>query len=424
MIPGYGPAGAFLAFHDFLAETYPRVHRALDREVVGGLSLLYTWRGTDRTAGPILLTAHQDVVPVSEETLEDWTHPPFAGAVAEGYIWGRGSMDCKGILIAILEAAEGLLARGWQPRRSILLAFGHDEEVGGHQGAARLAALLRSRGVQAEFVLDEGGFVVDASLLGLSRPVAAVGIAEKGYLSLSLSVEAEGGHSSMPPAHTAIGTLARAIQRLESSPFPARLERTGRLVFEHLRPELSLPLKAALAGSRLLEGPLKLLLQRFEATNALIRTTQAATIIQGGVRENVLPQHAAAVVNLRLLPGDSIAYAVDRVKKVVNDPRVTVEVRGRASEASPVSDLQAEGFRTLKRTIREVFPGALTAPLLLPGMSDARHYSGISTCMLRFGPQRVNREDRKRAHGTNERVSVENYREFVDFYARLLRNAQ
>jgi carboxypeptidase PM20D1 len=212
----------FRELHRFLEESFPQVHHSLKREVIEEYSLLYTWQGTDASLAPALFAGHIDVVPVESGTETEWQYPPFEGCVEEGYIWGRGALDDKVAVLGLLEAAEALLARGFQPHRTIYLAFGHDEEVGGTYGAKRIAALLQQRGVRLEFALDEGLAVTEGIIPKVSKPVAMVGIAEKGYLCLELSAESRGGHSSMPPSETAIGILSAAITRLERHPMPPR----------------------------------------------------------------------------------------------------------------------------------------------------------------------------------------------------------
>jgi len=191
---------AFVAFHTYLEKTFPQVYAKLDHETVGANNLLFTWRGTDPSLKPILLLGHQDVVPIEEGTENNWTHPPFSGQIADGFIWGRGTLDDKMTVIAVLESVDLLLAKGFQPKRNVILAFGQDEEVGGLEGAEKIAQLLRSRGVQAEFVTDEGGFLSLGMMPGVRAPVAMIGTSEKGYLSLELTVETAGGHSSVPPS--------------------------------------------------------------------------------------------------------------------------------------------------------------------------------------------------------------------------------
>ena len=310
----------------------------------------------------MLLLAHQDVVPVAAGEETGWTHPPFAGVVADGHVWGRGALDDKASLVAILEAVERLAASGRAPRRAILLAFGHDEEVGGERGAARIAERLAERGVAPEFVLDEGMAVLADGVPGVRGLVALVGIAEKGSVTLDLEVEAEGGHSSMPPRQTAIGILAAAVARLEASPMPARLAGPARLMLEGLAPEMGFGSRLAVANLWLFRRPLERRLAASPAGNALLRTTTAATLVEGGVKENVLPRSARAAVNFRLLPGDSIRSVIEHARRAIADPRVAVKVRGGfAAEASPVAPVETAGFEAIRRSIAEVFPGAAVA---------------------------------------------------------------
>ncbi len=412
----------FEAFVDFLSETYPLVHEKLKREVISDYSLFYTWEGSDPGMKPALLTAHMDVVPIAEGTLDDWTQPPFDGVVADGYIWGRGTMDCKVFLIGILEAAEELLSKGYSPVRTICFGFGQDEEVGGWSGAKTIAETLKERGMEFEYVLDEGGFLLEAGEIGIKKALATVGIAEKGYLALELKTETEGGHSSMPPRTTAIGIIARAINRLERHPFPSRIETTTQRMIENLKPELPLPLNL-IAGSKMMRGLMKLAFKMNTATNAMIHTTVASTIMEAGSKENVLPQEARAVINIRLLPGDSSDYAVARVKKIIRDKRIKVSVLGNRSEASIVSRLDSKGYGIVRGTIEEVFAGSVIVPLMTVGMSDARHYTIVCDSVYRFCPLRIRKEDQSRVHGTDERIGVGNFAEVISFYRKVIENS-
>ncbi len=413
----------FKAFHTFLENAYPLVHSRLEKEIVGEASLLYAWRGANRTARPLVLAAHMDVVPVEPGTVADWTHPPFDGAVADGCIWGRGTMDCKGTLIAILEAVESLLSGGYEPERTVLLAFGDDEELGGSGGAARIGELLESRGVNPELVVDEGGALVDLGIPLFKRPVAAIGIAEKGYLTLELEARAEGGHSSMPPRHTAIGLLARAITRLESHPFPPRVGEIPVMTLDRLMPELPLYLRIALGNTRLASVLMKAASRWFAPLSAMVRTTTAATMIHGGTKDNVLPQEARATINLRLLPGETSESALSRVRKVIDDRRVSVKISGLAENPTRTSDLGRPGFRILERTITESFPEAVILPYLVVGMTDSRHYGRVSDSVFRFCPVRGGKEEQDLPHGTDERIKLDNFIEFIEFYVRLIENS-
>jgi carboxypeptidase PM20D1 len=408
----------------YLDQSFPRVHAALSREVVNGYSLLYTWRGTDPALAPVLLLSHLDVVPPETAGGRGWTVPPFSGRIAGGWIWGRGALDDKMGVVGALEAAELLLARGYRPRRTVLLAFGHDEEVGGHRGAAAIAELLRRRGVKPELVLDEGGLIGERLVPGLAAPVALIGTAEKGYLSLELAVRAPGGHSSMPPPHTAIGILAAALARLESHPMRARIAGATAESYAFLGPELPFGPRVFLGNLWLFEPLAVRVLEASPASNATLRTTTAVTIIQAGVKDNVLPPEARAVVNFRILPGDSIAAVEAHVRRTIADRRVQVSRYGTtATEPSAESPTAAPGFQLLARTVREVAPGVVVAPNLLSGATDSRHYATVLGVLpYRFVPMRLGAADLARIHGTDERLGVANFAEIVRFYAQLLRN--
>jgi carboxypeptidase PM20D1 len=413
---------AFLGLHEYLQRSFPRVHSALTREAVAEHSLLYTWKGRNPSLTPILLMSHQDVVPVEPGTEKDWTHPPFSGLIDGGFVWGRGALDDKVSVLAILEAAETLLARGFQPQRTVYFAFGHDEEVSGVKGAAALAALLERRGVRPELILDEGGIIAEGMVPGVARPVALISTAEKGYVSVELVAEDAGGHSSMPPRHGAIGKVAAAIEKLEDHPMPARIDGATKRSFEYLAPEMPFGPRLVLSNLWLFNHFAQ---QRFASDppgNARIRTTAAATIFEAGVKENVLPHRARAVINFRILPGDTIADVLRHVRETVG-PGIRVSPTGVArAEPSLESDTGAPGFALLQRTLAETFPGVLVSPNLLSGGTDTKHYARLSRNVYRFLPIRMKEEDLGRLHGTNERVGVENYGEAVRFYAQLLRN--
>lgn len=432
---------AFWRFQSLLEEMFPRLHAALKRETICELSLLYTWEGTDPALKPILLTSHQDVVPVEEGTEALWEHPPFSGDIAEGFIWGRGTMDIKSGVIGIMEAVEWLLEQGYQPQRTVYLAFGHDEEVLG-VGAPHIAAALAARGVELEYVLDEGGSVVEGMISGVQHPVALIGVTEKGYMTLELSVEIEGGHSSMPKQPTAIGLLSRAVKKLEENPLPVNLT-SAMPLFTHLGAYLPFGMRLIFANLWLFAPLVRRQLAANYRTNAAIRTTTAVTLFHSGMKENVLPRSGVVTVNFRLLPGDTVEGVVERVKRIIDDDRVQVRVvQHHGVESLPkiagqaplvgayASPATADGvaasaasapFQTLAETIQQVFPGAVTAPFLVLGGTDARHYSPLSPCVFRFSPFHVTQADMARVHGLNERLSVENMQRCVQFFVQLIR---
>jgi carboxypeptidase PM20D1 len=420
--PAQLPAAEFERFHRYLEASFPRLHGALRRELVAGHSLLYTWPGRRPELAPLLLLAHQDVVPVEPGTEERWTHPPFEGRVADGFVWGRGAIDDKGALFAVCEAVEWLIAHGFEPERTLLLAFGHDEEVGG-TGAATTAETLAQRGIRPELVLDEGLAVVEGVVPGLERPLALIGVAEKGYVTVTLTVDTPGGHSSTPPPHTAVGTLATAIHRLERAPMPAGIRGPTADFFAYLAPELPFSYRIPFANVWLFGGVLERALARSRAVNANLRTTTAVTMIQGSVKENVLPARARAGVNFRILPGDTSQDVLEHVRRAIDDPAVELAFAEPPREASPVSPIDGTGFALLQRTIAEVFPDAIVAPGLVLGGTDARNYTSVSEQVFRFNPFVFSTDDLNRAHGTDERMAVAHYVRGVRWFVRLIENA-
>jgi len=419
-------AAEFDKLHAHLQASFPRLHAALKREDIGNShALLYTWQGSDPKAAPVMWMAHQDVVPIAPGTEGKWEVPPFAGQVRDGYIWGRGAWDNKGNLMSQMEAIELLLASGFQPRQTVYLVAGADEEVGGRRGAMEIAALLKSRGVALDFVLDEGLLVTQGVLPGLNAPAALIGVAEKGYASYLLSVNATPGHSSMPPANSAIGMLSGALARLEGEQMPAAIRGVAQDMFDTLAPEMSGVNRVLLSNLWLFRPLVQAQLEKSPSSNAMLRTTTALTIVQAGNKENVLPGRAEAVVNFRLLPGDGLEEVHDHVRHAVNDERVAIEPRDKDknNEASPVSPTDGAAYRMLARTVREAWPDVIVAPGLMIAATDSRHYAGITDNIFRFSPVRANSDDLKRFHGTNERLSIDGYADMIRFYRRLIENS-
>lgn len=422
--PNAFDAEPFQGLHAHLEAAFPRVHAQLRRETVGTHSLLYTWVGTDPALKPILLVGHQDVVPVEPATEQSWQQPPFGGRIADGFIWGRGAIDNKSSVVGTLEAVEMLLASGFRPTRTVYLAYGHDEETGGTAGARAIARLLAERGVRLDMVVDEGGVIGDGVLPGISAPVALVGIAEKGFLTVELRTRVAGGHSSLPPRQTAIGIVGAAVARLEEHQMPARLEGPTRQLFESIAPSFAFAERAVFANLWLTRGLLMRALEGRPTTNAMVRTTTAPTILQAGTKDNVLPTQARAVINFRIHPGDSTAMVLEHVRRVVDDPRVDIKVVGRFSaEPSAVSSTESDSFRTLQRTIRSVNRDAIVAPFLVVVATDSRYFSPLSDSVFRFLPLRLAAADLDRMHGTNERIAIREYERAIRTYRQLILNA-
>lgn len=406
-------SAAFLGFHRFLAETFPLTHASLTLEKISDYSLLYKWEGSDSSKKPIILMSHQDVVPVDVPTLGDWEAAPFEGKITDSHIIGRGTLDDKGTLIALLEAVEKLLSESYVPSRTVYLAFGHDEEVGGANGAVKIAAYLKEKGVQAAMTLDEGGFIAENMISGVDKPIAMVNLAEKGFASFRLIVETNGGHSSAPPRENTIGILAQAIVDLENNQRPYKLVKPIDDQLEYLGAELPFLTKLAFANPWLFKKPI------LESLNA--HTTTAPTIIDGGVKNNVIPTVAEATVNFRILPGETIESVKAHIENIVSE-KVRVEPVGHLTDPSPVSTVESEAFQILSKTIRNQNPDAVVVPGLLGGGTDSRNFYEISDEVYRFYPTRITPESMTRFHGIDEKIGKDNYKEIIEFSYHLIKN--
>jgi carboxypeptidase PM20D1 len=413
--------GAMIAMHEFIAGTYPRVAEHCTREIINDQSLLYTWQGSEPSASPVVLMAHMDVVPVEPGTRGDWTVDPFSGAIVDDHLWGRGSLDDKGPLVAILEAVEHLLAEDFAPERTVYLVFGHDEEIGGAEGAQHVARILDERGVRPWFVLDEGGGVVDDIPMMSELPVALVKTAEKGWLSVTLTATGEGGHSSVPPATTAAGTLARALVALESNPMPARVRVLEDFVAA-VAPRMDPKVRALLTNLRVTGPAVAKLLGAKPTTDALIRTTTAITMLSAGVKDNVLPQEATAVVNFRILPGDTVDGVLDHIREVVG-PDIGIAVYGDQSWGPlAYSSIGSAAGKAVSAAVAETFPEAVVAPWTLTGATDSRYFASTAGDIYGFGPFTLD-AGLSGIHGTDERVRISDAERAVSFYCRLIRRA-
>ncbi|HOX33287.1 MAG TPA: M20/M25/M40 family metallo-hydrolase [Spirochaetales bacterium] len=422
----YDPAledpSAFEALAAELPRLFPRVHAAIGLERVGDRALLYTWKGEEAALKPVLLNAHFDVVPA--EDAAEWRHQPFSGDLAEGCVWGRGTQDIKLTMASILHAAERLLAAGFKPRRTLYFAFGGDEEVGGLRGAAAIGELLARRGVRASFVLDEGGPVADGLFAFADRPVALVGVAEKGYVDVALEAAGSGGHASMPPRRTAAGSLARAVAAVEARRGPARICRSVRALLQGVSRYSGFAYRLLFRNLWLTAPLVKAAFSASGSTNSLIRTTAAPTMLQGSPKENVLADKARAILNVRILPGDSSAAVLGRLSRAAARFGATALAAHPAAvvEPSPESPAEHEGYRAIRSALGASFPEAGCAPFLLSGGTDTKHYLKVAEAVYRFTPLRQTSADLAGIHGRDERVEVGNLRRCALFYAALMRS--
>ena len=412
---------AFTSFREYLFSTYPTVHQLITPLVFNEFSLLYKWEGINPDLKPVVLMAHMDVVPAGD--LDLWKKDPFSGEIEGDYIWGRGTLDDKGSLIQIMEAVEKLISEGFRPARTYYLAFGHDEELSGLLGAGSIASYLSGQGVDAEFVADEGMAVTIGMVPMMSQPVALIGTSEKGYLSVKLSAQMDGGHSSTPEPENAMTVIARAVTRLNNKQFKPRISEPVNDFIRYVGPEMPFYARAIFANKWLFKPLLLKIYTGSSSGNALVRTTTAPTIITAGVKDNVIPTTASAVVNFRILAGETTDGVLGHIRETVSDERVIVEALPGLKEPAPVSPTDTYGFRVIHKTIRQVYPEAVVAPTMMLASSDSRHYTEVSNNIYRFAPIIVSSEDMARIHGVDERVRTDDFLKGITYYYYLIRNS-
>jgi carboxypeptidase PM20D1 len=408
---------AFERFRQRLTELYPQTHRVLDREVLGDGALLYRWSsGTDLP--PMVLMAHYDVVPVAGQ---DWSRDPFSGLIEDGVVHGRGAIDDKGALVAILEAVESLVAAGVTPARDVYLSFGNDEEVAG-VGAQLAVETLTARGVRPWAVLDEGGAVVSGVFPGVPGQTAVVGLAEKGLLDVELITTDPGGHASAPARGGAPARLARAILRIEANPFPARLHDVVLGMVDALGRHAPVGYRTLFAHAAYLRPGLAVVLSRASReANALVRTTVAITQLEGSKARNVLATRARAHANIRIALGETVQSTVHRLRRVIDDPSVDLRVVS-GNDPSPVSRADNEAFALVSAAVRSVYPDAAVAPYVMVQASDARHFSQVCDSVYRFMPFDLTRDELAALHAADERLSVAALHRGAGFYRHLIRH--
>ncbi|MEP1448436.1 MAG: M20 family peptidase [Paraglaciecola sp.] len=408
---------AFEAFHQHLKQSFPLVHQKTKLIEFKDFSMVFHLKGQNSQLKPALFMGHMDVVPVDEQTKDQWQQPPFSGNIVDGVIWGRGAIDDKVSVLALMESLEWYLRQNNIPQRDIYFSFGHDEETGG-EGAIAIAKYFAEQNIQFEFILDEGGVITDGVIPGPTQPVALVGVAEKGFVNFRLTVKGEGGHSSQPPAHTAAGILASAIVNVENNPFDARTEFFN-LMFDNIGYSMPISQRLPLANLWLLEPVVLSTLLESPTSAASVRTTTAVTMLQGSTKSNVLPTIASAVVNFRILPGDTIAGVQTHLERVIDDPRVTLSAE-LANEASAVSPTDNIGFKLIESSIRRLDDNVLVTPYLVLGATDSRHFQDLSTNIYRFMMVSLNPETLKQFHGLNEQIAVKDYLNAIQFYYAML----
>ncbi len=408
----------FLKFRTFIETTYPYITAQLPRQTFNQFSYVYKWAGKDSSLAPYVLMAHMDVVPVEAVAESKWTVPSFSGAIKNDTIWGRGAVDDKVAVIAIMESVEQLLKEQFTPNRTIYLCFGHDEEISGKRGAKFYSQWFKDNNIKPALVLDEGGQIDTKHFERLKRPMAVIGTSEKGYVNIDLTVEIPGGHSSMPSPETAIDVLNKAIENIRAKQMPAMITPTINEMLNRTKPAESFAKRMVLSNLWLFNGVVLGQLEKSKETNAMIHTTLVPTIIHSGIKDNVIPSVARATFNSRILPGQTSDDVVNFVIKAVNDQRVAVKKQTISlMEPSAITSFESPAFKKLETIIYKSVPNVIVAPFLLIGATDSRYFRGFSEAVLNFAPV----QNVKGFHGIDERIGISDLNRTVGFYKQIIK---
>lgn len=434
----------FKQFIEYLEKTYPKVHEQMKKEIINGYGLVLHWKGKSQELKPLLFLSHYDVVPAETKDKSDapvafrlddkalpaidsyqtqWDFPPFAGTVANGRIYGRGALDMKCMLFALMEASETLITEGFVPDQDIYFAFGNDEETSGLNGALKIADHFKKQGLQFDAVFDEGGLIDTSGLGKVERPVALIGVAEKGFLTLRLRVAGTGGHSSMPPAKSSLVMAAEIIERLNQQQMPSRIIEPIEAFLTNIGGEMDFTSRMAIANRWLLESALIKSLSGVATSNALVRTTTAITMAQGSDAPNVLATIAEVTINFRILQGDTVDGVINHVKKICEGYKVEMEVLS-SREPSSISPIDTKGFRGIKNTLLKFFPDIHVTSYVTIGGTDAYKYQIVSNNIYRFMPLFLNQFEQQLFHNDNEHIKIGNYMITIEYFKELMKNYQ
>ena len=413
----------FDEFHAFLKDAYPLIHEKLELQIISTRSLMYHWKSEHPEKEPICLLAHQDVVPVTPGTEDDWEHGPFSGDVADGFVWGRGALDIKNHLIAVMEAVETLLEEGYVPERDIYLCFGHNEEVmaeGEACGATCMMQWFKDRGIRLDSVIDEGGAILSVKVdKVIDGHLAGVGIAEKGHVDFEISVNAKGGHSSQPPKHSALGQLSRIVCNLENHQFKAKLTPQLTSLFTEIGKNTTYPVRCVASNLPILKPLITEICSNIPPVASMMRTTTAITMANGSPAPNVLPQKASVVANFRIMPGQTVEDVEAHIRKYAG-PKAEVKLLG-GKNPSKISPTDSRAFNVISKICKSMDPKAIVAPYLVMGGTDARQYEDVCDNIYRYSPFLMTTGLLLTTHGTNERIPVSSLEDGVAFFKRYIR---
>lgn len=408
----------FTEMQAYLKGAYPAFHRELTSHLINEATLIFHWKGKNQESKPILLTAHQDVVPAKDES--KWEVGAFSGAIKDGFVWGRGTLDTKIQIITMMEAVEDMLGDGVVPSRDIYFAFGHDEEQNGFNGAKEAAKWFKEKGITFEYMLDEGGCITEGALAGVDQPVAVIGTCEKGYMNIQLAANSKPGHASQPPKKSAIGTLAQAVTALEKNPMPCEVGATVNEMLQKTGPYMGLVNRIVIANLWLFKPLFMKIFSGSNVGNAMLRTTMAMTMAEGSDVPNVIPQTATVTMNIRNAPSNSTKDVLAYIEKTINNNEITMTPLY-LQEPSPVSKTNVTGYKAIESAINAIAPDAIVTPYLMMAGTDSAKYVELTENTYRFAPYRITSEDLGRIHGNNERISLENIARCVDFYQNLFK---
>jgi len=414
-------SAVFFSYRKFIEKNYPLIHQKLNRTIIDSFHYIYEWKGTDTAMLPMVLMAHYDVVPVEASAVKLWHAKPYGGEVKENYIWGRGVLDDKSSMISILEATEAQLREGFVPKQSIFLCFGADEESNG-RGAAAMVKYFQSKKQRFDLVVDEGGEISTEDNKNITQPVASIGVGEKGYVTLVLSVQRAGGHSSIPEKSSAIGILSKALHTIEENQIPTRLTPSIKAYLERISSyNNNFIEKMQLSNLWLFEKLVLKNMTKNRSTNALVRTTLVPTVVNSGVRDNVIPTNASAFVNSRILPGESPKSVKEYVEKLVNDTNVKVSIYPNyETMPSSSTEINSPAFKRVETAIHSIVKDVVVAPMLMVGATDSRNYRSISDGVINFTPL----TDAKGYHGIDERLLISDYIKCFNYYTVLIKGSK
>ena len=413
----------FDEFHAMLEKAYPLMHEKLDKQIISTCSLLYHWKSEHPEKEPIALLSHQDVVPVTPGTEDDWKYPAYSGEIAEGFLWGRGAIDMKNHLIGVCEAVETLLEEGYVPERDVYICFGHNEEVmaeGEICGADCMMRWFKERGIKLDSVLDEGGAILEAKVdKVIDGHLAGVGIAEKGHVDFEISVNAKGGHSSQPPKHSALGELSRIVCKLENNQFKAELTPQLYSLFNEIGKNTTYPVRCVMSNLPVLKPLITKICSEIPPVASMMRTTTAVTMANGSPAPNVLPQKATVNVNFRIMPGQTIDDVEAHIRKIAGPKAEIKMVSGK--NPSKISPTDSRAFNAIREICKEMDPKAIVAPYLVMGGTDARNYEDVCDNIYRYSPFLMDTALLLTCHGTNERIPLTSLKDGVVFFKKYIR---